>query len=582
METEDVIDAINAVSVGEADALFSFMALVNYYLNKYQITNLKVGGDIGIGESRLATMRMAVSKENEILASILDKGIPLVSDEEYQAIHDRWFGAQKPSAPTLTLTAEEQRWLAQHPVVRVHNEKDWRPFNYNTDGQPQGYSIAFCDLLAEKIGFRAEYIAGKTWDEYMQMIRDKELDVMLNIARTEERGNYILFTDPYLTIAPILYSREGTDPVSSIEDLFGSAAVVNYYTNMLLVDNLQLGGRLGIDAENPADLRLGVRDDWRVFQAILQKGIDAVTEEERGALESKWLSRPRTGASETGSKAAGAVGRFAGRRIIIIIAAVFVVLSFGFWLVIRATKGKDIVLNFGSKQFRWLTLAGLSAIITVVVLLGLLLIERNRRENFAAAEASLVVTLENAEARLGLWIKQNKSYLERLGRDPELTTLVSRLLRVDPDSESLLRSSVLAVTRMFFQDQGKELPNIGFFIISPENISIGSRRDANVGIPNLIADRRPDLIERAFQGEVLFVPPMESDVSLSEVTGAEGEKNPPTMFFLGPVRKSDGSIIAVMTLRVDPTGEFSRALQFDTARASSDTYAISRNGLLLS
>jgi len=66
------------------------------------------------------------------------------------------------------------------------------------------------------------------------------------------------------------------------------------------------------------------------------------------------------------------------------------------------------------------------------------------------------------------------------------------------------------------------------------------------------------------------------------VTGTSGEKNPPTMFFIGPVRRANGSIIAVMTLRIDPSGEFSEILQFSTARESIDTYALSSEGLLLS
>ncbi|MBT3272988.1 MAG: PAS domain S-box protein, partial [Spirochaetales bacterium] len=268
--------------------------------------------------------------------------------------------------------------------------------------------------------------------------------------------------------------------------------------------------------------------------------------------------------------------------IIVAIVLVFAFLTLGFWIVIRSTKKKDIVFNFGSKYFRWLTLAGLSVIITVIVIMGFLLLSRNRANVIAATEKTLEVTLENAEARLDLWIKQGTSYLESLGRNLELAALANRLLEVNPDKGSLVSSSSLADVRKFFESKLNEFPNIGFFIIDPEYISIGSKRDGNIGSVNLIALEYPDILERAFQGEVLFVPPIPSDVDLAEVTGNEKNVSPPTMFFIGPVRNNMGDVIAVMTLRVDPTLEFSQAVQVSSAIKSSDTYTFSFEGVMLS
>ena len=219
-------------------------------------------------------------------------------------------------------------------------------------------------------------------------------------------------------------------------------------------------------------------------------------------------------------------------------------LSLGFWVVIRLTKKKDIAINFGSRLFRWITLAGLSTVIAVIVVLALWVLERNRSEIINATKNNLQITLENAESRLNLWIKQRTTYLESLGRDPKLTLLADSLLAMDASSESLLASTALRDIREFFEDRRQDFPNIGFFIIDPDGISVGSIRDTNIGTVNLIAKHHPDLIERAFAGEVMFVPPMASDVDLSDTTGADTESNPPTMFLLGPVSETDGNVIS--------------------------------------
>jgi len=237
--------------------------------------------------------------------------------------------------PGIVLTSAERAWLDSHPVIRVHNEKDWTPFNFHQNGISQGFSIDFMNLLTQKLGFEVEYVTGPTWNEFLEMTKRKELDVMLNIAQSAERENFLAFTDPYLELAQALYTRVGTPPITSIEDLYGKKfavpkgfyfeevlkkhpqielirvkntaeailavsndradamldlmPVVNYLMQQLLVTNLKTGGELGIDEGKPINLRIGVRKDWELFRNILQKGMRAIGEDEIHKFRNKWL-----------------------------------------------------------------------------------------------------------------------------------------------------------------------------------------------------------------------------------------------------------------------------------------------------
>ena len=102
------------------------------------------------------------------------------------------------AALKIILTAEEQNWINQHPVIRVHNEKDWPPFNYFEYGTPRGLSIDYMNQVAEKLGIKVEYVTGPSWNEFLGMVKRKELDVMLNIVKTEDRMKYLLYTEPYI------------------------------------------------------------------------------------------------------------------------------------------------------------------------------------------------------------------------------------------------------------------------------------------------------------------------------------------------------------------------------------------------
>jgi len=131
----------------------------------------------------------------------------------------------------------------------------------------------------------------------------------------------------------------------------------------------------------------------------------------------------------------------------------------------------------------------------------------------------------------------------------------------------------LKTTKTFFS-------NIGFFVISPQGISIGSMRDSNTGSQNLIARKYPKYIKKAFDGQVSFVPPMDSDVQLGKASGSKQERKPPTMFFIGPIQNPEGKVLAVMTLRVDPLKDFSRILHMSLSGAQA-TYAFDDRGRLV-
>jgi len=119
------------------------------------------------------------------------------------------------------LSQEEIAWIAANPVIRVHNEMDWPPYNFNVDGEPSGFSIDYMRLLAEQAGLEVEFISGPTWNEFLDMMRAGDLDVMLNIVDTPARREFLLYTDPYAITSPVLAVQEQVTGLNSLNDLAG-------------------------------------------------------------------------------------------------------------------------------------------------------------------------------------------------------------------------------------------------------------------------------------------------------------------------------------------------------------------------
>ena len=576
----------------------------------------------------------ATKKGNPALIHQVNDGIKAIGSQERKQLEDKWIVRDFQDVPQksaaalsgkdkLSLTDAEKRWLDAHPVIRVHNEKDWPPFNYFEYGKPRGLSIDYMNLVAKQLGIKVEYVSGPSWNEFLGMVKRKELDLMLNIVKTEDRMEYLLFSEPYIKNPNVIVGSQES-PYDTIQALFGKtvafpkgffyeevltksfpqikrlpvedtlaslkavafgradaalgeAAVVRTLINKNFIAGLQISGETDIGDPDLTNLRIGVRDDWPLLHSALMKAMAAVAPQELNQIQEKWIVT----AMDTAAAPQTAVTLSYGRLIVYGI-AVFLVLSLLAWLLIKTVKKEHIAVSFGSRWFRGLVLAGLSIFIIIVCLLGWFTLEQNKENILEDVAENLTGILNTADDRINLWVAQRTSFLQLLGRDPELVTLVKRLLAVNPDRESLLASDALRETRAFFKTNKEIFANIGFFIINTEDISIGSMRDTSIGTRNLISLQRPDLLRRAFEGEVLFVPPMESDAPLVNEPNADGTRNPSTKFFIGPIRDANGHIIAVMTLRVDPSEDFSRVLNSFETRQAFETYAFNEHGELLS
>ncbi|MFC1866686.1 transporter substrate-binding domain-containing protein [Thermodesulfobacteriota bacterium] len=616
-----VLEGLEAVLHGYAEAYVGNEATMSYISEMNSLDGFRIASFIDWGADELS---FAVRKDWAELVPILNKALAAIPPEKHRTIRSRWVTMGQQQEQRLGLTDNERAWLKKHPTIRVHNEKDWPPFNYFEHGSPRGLSIDYMNLLAKRLNISIDYVTGPSWNDFLGMMKIKELDVMLNIIRTEDRQKYILYTDAYIRNPNIIVSSQKA-PYETIEQLFdktvafpkgffyeevltksfpqikrwpvedilaslkaviigkadaalGEEAVVQAIISKNMLSSLRISGELNIGNPDLVNLRIGVRDDWPLLRSAITKAMGDIAAGEMAELRQKWLISSQVQASAIPSTNEGTNIK----RLMVYSGIIFLILGLLAWVFTKAVKREDVAARFGSPGFRLLILAGLSVFVIIVCFLGWYTMERSRKESLSSTGESLTVLLDTAHERLNLWVSQRISLMRLLGRDPDLVAATQRLLDVPATRDNLLNSKALQDARSFFRDTTEIFANIGFFIINPDHISIGSMRNTNIGTKNLISSQRPDLLRRAFEGEVLYVPPIQSDVALGNPGKAEKTTLQDTKFFMGPIRDMKGRIIAVMTLRVDPFKDLSQVLQTYGMLQSGETYAFNHKGQLLS
>ncbi|MBT3767037.1 MAG: transporter substrate-binding domain-containing protein [Rhodospirillaceae bacterium] len=234
----------------------------------------------------------------------------------------------------------------------------------------------------------------------------------------------------------------------------------------------------------------------------------------------------------------------------------------------------DLEAVFGARRFRITILAGLSILVALVMVMNWLAIADSRERTEVKIRQQLKIVLHSSIELVDFWVNNRLSFVRQVGRDQDVVRITQKLLRVYRRGELLANAKALAEARDFFA-ANHGFDATGFFIIAPDRVSIGSRRDANIGTRNFIADHRPDLIERVFKGEAVFVPPIRSDVAI-------GTGTPLTSFFAAPIVDSAGNVIAVLTERLLPSGPLSNILKFGRIGETGETYAFNAKGKMIS
>ncbi len=236
----------------------------------------------------------------------------------------------------VKLTKEEIAYLRKKGTIKVHNERNWAPYNFNENGQAKGFVIDYMNLLAQKLGIKIEYVSGYTWDQFLKLIKEGRIDVISNIVKTKDRQKFINFTTPYDVSRKAIFSN--TAGFKHISDLKGKTVAVpkgffiewylkKYYPKIHLKSYDNVLQCITAVLNNKADaliesygvvkylmnrynliipymsisdtpdlqtkLSIGVRKDEPILREIFQKAIDSVTDEEKKRIKSKWFDIQR-------------------------------------------------------------------------------------------------------------------------------------------------------------------------------------------------------------------------------------------------------------------------------------------------
>ncbi len=199
------------------------------------------------------------------------------------------------------------------------------------NGEYQGLSIEYLQILEELIGVEFNIISGNNWHQLISGTKYGYIDLISSVSVSHESHLYLNHTEPYISFPIVIFTKSNISYISDLSKLNGKkVAVVSGYAahswiqedypkldlvpvrtakealNLLddnkvfaVVENL-VSGNYYISQLNLIDIKvagntpytniqtMGVRKDWPILLKIIQKALDSIPMNTHEKIHNSW------------------------------------------------------------------------------------------------------------------------------------------------------------------------------------------------------------------------------------------------------------------------------------------------------
>ncbi|MEB0047147.1 MULTISPECIES: transporter substrate-binding domain-containing protein [unclassified Pseudomonas] len=212
-------NAINAVAFDQADVFLGDTISTHYMINKGYLNNVRMAN---FGKHEAYGFSFAVNKNNPQLLGIINTTLDAIPTSERENIAKRWSAGSDIllTDHKLQLTHREDRWLEQHPVVRVVVNEAFAPLTFfDNDGNLRGVTADLLELIRLRTGLRFDIQRSRSDDQMIEKINNHQADLIAALLPSPTRESTLNFSRPYLENSFVLLTRKSADSPTNLAQL---------------------------------------------------------------------------------------------------------------------------------------------------------------------------------------------------------------------------------------------------------------------------------------------------------------------------------------------------------------------------
>ncbi|WP_152183206.1 transporter substrate-binding domain-containing protein [Sulfurimonas indica] len=325
-------DALEEVSVGNANAYIGNIAVATYIIKHNFLANLKVVNKVPHMQTKVA---VAIDKEKPLLFSIMQKALDAITENEKRQIINKWFDAtllNKINTRLETLTQEEREWIERHPTLR-YSEVNWKPLSIIENNHMGGMLGDYMALLSKKTGLQFVYKPSKSWPDVLQNFKENKIDLVPGVGENPYENSLGLTSKTFVSFPFVLVTKNEKSFVNNIDDIkdkvitvpkyftsynylkeykkdikiiptnsileslelvkdgkayafLGHMATAMYYVGRYYPNELHIAGKIDFKFNH----KFLVHKENHILLGIINKAIESITDQERQDITNRWLA----------------------------------------------------------------------------------------------------------------------------------------------------------------------------------------------------------------------------------------------------------------------------------------------------
>ncbi|WP_460137145.1 transporter substrate-binding domain-containing protein [Pseudomonas sp. S1_E04] len=335
-------NALNAVAFDQADVFLGDTISTHYMINKGYLKNVRMAN---FGKHEAYGFSFAMLQHQHTLSSLVDAVLMAVPTNERDAITKRWSAGSDIllTDQKLQLTAREERWLRDNPVVKVVVNETFAPLTFfDADGNFRGITADLLELIRLRTGLRFQIQRERDVNKMIEQVEAGKADIIGAIIPSVEREAQLDFSRPYLENSYVMLTRKEQQAPTGLGEMEGkrlavtqgsplarflrdnfpkiqlvetgdnfkatellaqghvegavnSLVVANYFlSSPMFQDKIQISFSIGT---RPATFSLATSRSTTELSSILDKALLSIAPDELGVINSRW--RGYTAASDS-------------------------------------------------------------------------------------------------------------------------------------------------------------------------------------------------------------------------------------------------------------------------------------------
>ncbi|NWC00149.1 transporter substrate-binding domain-containing protein [Pseudomonas gingeri] len=220
------LNALNAVAFDQADVFLGDTISTHYLINKGYLRNVKMAN---FGKHEAYGFSFAVRGDNVALLGAVNATLKAIPTSERENIAHRWSAGSDIllTDHKLQLTAREERWLKEHPVVRVVVNEALAPITFfDADNNFRGVTADLLELIRLRTGLHFEVQRSRSLDDMINRVKNHQADIIAAVAPTNEREDALHFSRPYMENSFVLLTAKGRDSANNLDQMQGRRLAV--------------------------------------------------------------------------------------------------------------------------------------------------------------------------------------------------------------------------------------------------------------------------------------------------------------------------------------------------------------------